>query len=239
MALLFLTIAVFLDLICLGASDDNQCVFNDNAGSSHTLDLSSLMNQNITIQDEFNQDFVYEYSICSNNFKCTGWNETKTGMFLQTYIHVNNSCSIIAEFDVNVKPIYNPDLKMWTFFYKNGHNCASKGIPRELQLEFICNDDLNHPIEIISVSEPATCIYSATILTGFACVDHRDDDASTIALSFGSIVLIIFVVCFMVYCGIGCLVGKCQAIPHQGFWLDLPNYVSAGCKETRDIVCRC
>ena len=240
-----LKLFIFIELIAFTLSQD-ECVFEDASGSNHKLDLRSLMGLNITMREEF-VNHLYQYSVCANNFECTYSDGTNMmGMLNQGNVDSSTGCSTVAQFDADVKPSYIDDENTWIFYYNNGHNCTynssdpSSRKPRTLELKYVCNDDLDGPFQVETIVEPVPCIYELIIETDLACIERGEgdgDDGNN--LGAGWILIIIFIIFMILYCSIGCAIGKCQTIPHFKFWCNLHRYVIAGCEETRDIVCCC
>lgn len=240
-----MSLVLLFVLFAVDTTTANDCTFSDTSGSTHKLDLTSLKGLNITFREEI-VNHVYQYSVCENNFRCEYGDGTEmTGMLNQGNTDQQAGCATVAVFDPEIQPIYMADQKTWIFYYKNGHNCTYNATqprqPRTLELKYVCNDDLDGPFQIEAMVEPLTCIYELIIETDLACVDTKDDSSGDTVnnLSAGSILLIIFFVFMIMYCSIGCVIGKCQSIPHYKFWCNLHLYVIAGCQETRDIVCKC
>eukprot|EP01084_Bolivina_argentea_P226019 381855_1 len=213
------------------------------------LDLSDLQRYNITCAYG---KWALEYTPCKNHLTCEGSEEDGEYMVVQ-YNTGNNRCAVhTAEWDNGVtQPIEtkNDTLREYEyrFEYENGLVGAGCANGRHTFITFIC--DLNaKPFEEVTCGEwsqdNGVCRYWIEIHTHLAC-DNRPLTNVMNSISTGTLLIIVFIVVFILYCITGYMMNGFKSdtfqdcknnTPHYTFWIHLPMLVKMGCIVTFECI---
>eukprot|EP01084_Bolivina_argentea_P231809 390812_1 len=196
---------------------------------------------------ELDSSWMYFYLPCTNYLPCRNPNTAMVSLGYDT-----GCVKYMALWDNGaIQPIHANDQygqDEWIFYYPNGETDPGKGdcnVTSATTITFICDKNstlLYEPlVEGDCWQDPTVdgiCGYQMHIHTQHACVSSLGLGDN--GLSDGSVVLIIFCVCMILYCCIGYIVNatrnaawnKMSSLPQYSFWITLPKYVWAGCGVT-------
>eukprot|EP01083_Nonionella_stella_P065010 169919_1 len=244
---LFLLISPFV----IAPSPDPICVYTDTS-SGQRLYLDALAHSKLTyIPDEPHDQHTYTFTPCRNAAgHCTdSTGAVNTAMCRQTLASDDGICTVVAQFDRDVQPTFDPSGGgQWQFVYQNGDSTGCPdGLPRTFTVNLNCSIS-SGDFKIISGGEKGEgCNYEFNLATRWACkgqVYATTDDG----LSGGSIFLILLGSAVFSYFCIGwCLCAYMNKddrqwtdisnIPNVTFWAKCPALVYAGCCFTKDFCC--
>eukprot|EP01084_Bolivina_argentea_P231812 390819_1 len=196
----------------------------------------------------------YFYVPCKNELQCT---DPNGAMVVQG--HDNGCVKDMALWDHGIiqptHAVNQNDEDEWIFYYPNGENDPGDhgcNVTRATTITFICDKDSTKLYEPLidgetgdcwqEPTENGICWYQMQIHTQHACVSSLGLEDNV--LSGGSIFLIIFFVCMLLYCVIGYIFNgiknsewnKISSLPQYSFWITLHKYVVAGCVVTYELL---
>ena len=225
---------------------DSKCKWKD-----ITLEPLSALN----IQCDQNERYDFLYAPCSDTLKCEGGQDNnEVGMVLHWNSEQNNCDLVIAKWDETVEPYYDNrySTDAYSFYYRNAPTDNSCPNGKSLNLTFICQEDAD-PYDEDTMSctrgsgpDQGVCYYRFQIQTMYACQSHKphhENQLEVDGLSVGSIMIIIILTLFMIYCLMGYIVNAFKSkdwfagrdnLPQYQFWKNVPVWTMIGCKVSYD-----
>eukprot|EP01083_Nonionella_stella_P067142 177350_1 len=211
------------------------------------LDLSPLSNID-PIQCDYGR-FALKYAPCQNTLSCAeDGQETSYGMVMQYESGSDKCVAHTAKWDNGaIQPhMFSNDTMQFVFVYPNGYVGKGCNGGRTTQLTFVCDNDKTVPYVADktqceeSSQEGGICRYSLEVHSHVACGVVSQAERS---LSTGSVLIMIVIIGFIVYCVTGCVINGTKAdsrnstncknnTPHYSFWIKVPKLVHAGCLVT-------
>ena len=146
----------------------------------------------------------------------------------------NNAC--VAVLGLAASPLWslidpnNPDAGVQVEF-GGGEACLPDAAERSVVMKVQCDRTLSETVSL-TAEEPQTCRYEMNFKGPDGCPGGSGGDALGGGWTFVAMVF----VCFCLYCGLGTLYNVryhnlkgMEAIPNNGFWVELPSLVKTGC----------
>jgi len=135
-------------------------------------------------------------------------------------------------------------------------HCAKGAVNIQTSLHFTCNNQSNWPQNVSKIHggfkaptptnvtfDDQECKYDIYFDYDEACTQIPSGDAPSHSISNGSLILILFFPGVLLYFILGCLLNKMRGhegidlIPHQKFWVDLPDLIMDGFTFTMATIC--
>eukprot|EP01084_Bolivina_argentea_P164879 286575_1 len=198
-------------------------------------------------------NYSLSYTSCRNGLVCQ-----ELPAMTVAYNIPNNACiAATSKWDNGIiQPETNSTYTKFTFNYTNGMNGSGCSNGRNTEIIFKC--DANDSVPYINdkticgekPQQNGVCLYWIVIYTQFACGNTSNQSKISNDISLGSIFILIFVVCFVMYCIVGYIMngfkshGKYDTfcseknIPNYNFWKSFPQLVYNGCLVSFKCICK-
>ena len=190
----------------------NTCCYYD-AKTNSFFDLSPLKGKTFSSQDK--DGYLYKFSPCgkvsAKGFVCA---DDPDGVLQGTAVQKaavdpdDKKCWVLGQFDETVSQdnwqvLFDSKKKVdgVQLSTDNGTgNQCKYGLPRKLQIQYVCGNNLSPADNSWKVTQPSPCFYSIKFPTNIACVNGETPPGG---LGFGTIVLIVFSSSLVLYTIVG------------------------------------
>ena len=130
--------------------EENTCLFQDDGGSGHMLDLSAFSCRTLDFRQK---QYHFLFTPCGDRDSCQSNQQIITAMMVQSDPS-KDFCAKIAEWDDGIsQPTF--DGNEWKLEYENGDDCF--GDPRIFTTVWRCSQ--SEDVRIAEMSEPVPCHY--------------------------------------------------------------------------------
>jgi len=179
--------------------------------------------------------YTYYFNLCDNYI--TAQTTTYCYAVAPVYqISTTNLCYLLGTLPPTIKDgINGPDTGVTIVYTNQEDRCQFGTLPRIVNINIAC-DPKAKTETVVSLTEPAVCVYDIAMTSPVACPKVPTKSSSGMAISGGTLFLILLLIIVVLYI-VGGVIFRYKfrevepglgLLPHLGFWTVIPGLVKDG-----------